>query len=183
MTILLVCGSFRKNSFNMTLARDAQKALEALGVESEILSYEDVPLFNQDLEIPPLSPVSKAREAFGECEAFWFFTPEYNGQIPGVLKNLIDWMSRPMGPDYGRFDTPVYGKKACITGAGGANKTAGARELLAKVLKFIGVKVFDEQLGIKIAPADFKSDSISDPQEIEDQIDAQAKAFVDWLKQ
>ena len=58
------------------------------------LDYKDIPLFNQDLETPTLPAVQAARDAVLAADAIWIFSPVYNFAIPGVVKNLIDWLSR-----------------------------------------------------------------------------------------
>ncbi len=118
MKILFVSGSFRKQSFNSQLARMAMKAIENQA-ECRLLSYTDVPFFNQDEEIPVQSPVQTVRDQFEWADGVWFFTPEYNGMIPGVLKNLLDWMSRSIDLSNPAGKSVLSGKPACISGAGG----------------------------------------------------------------
>ena len=93
--ILAIVGSLRQNSFNRQLAAFAK---ETVGDRASftVLDFADVPLLNQDFEYPPPEPVRRAREAVKAADGLWFFSPEYNHSVPGVLKNLIDWLSRPV---------------------------------------------------------------------------------------
>lgn len=182
MKILLICGSLRSTSFNMELAQDAKKALEAMDIKSRILPYGDLPLFNQDLEAPELESVSRIRQEIREADGLWFFTPEYNGMITGVLKNLLDWMSRTTAPDYTRASSVLYGKSAAISGAGGRMAAKGSREQLAILLKRLGVKVCPEEYGLALTPEEFSTDSFTDPDSVAEAIASQAREFIAWLK-
>lgn len=93
--IVAIVGSLRKESFNLKLAL---KIKELIGdkADFEFLDYHDVPLMNQDIEFPAPEAVKRVREEVKSADAIWFFTPEYNHFFPGVLKNLIDWLSRPI---------------------------------------------------------------------------------------
>ncbi|MEV4422462.1 NAD(P)H-dependent oxidoreductase [Patulibacter sp. NPDC049589] len=97
--ILALVGSLRAGSHNRQLA-EAAVALAPEGVEIEI--YEglaDIPFYNEDIDTPSGVPASavRFRDAAERSDAFLLFSPEYNGTIPAVLKNAIDWASRPMG--------------------------------------------------------------------------------------
>lgn len=96
MTIVGMSGSLRKNSFNAGLLRAAAEFLSA-DSRLEILSIREVPLYDADVEeasgVPPAVQQIKDRVAAGD--GLLLATPEYNNSIPGVFKNVIDWMSRP----------------------------------------------------------------------------------------
>ncbi|BBC38194.1 FMN reductase [Streptomyces graminofaciens] len=97
--ILALVGSLRAGSHNRQLAEAAVKHAPE-GVEIEL--YEglaDVPFYNEDLDNEAALPATAARlrEAAGQADGFLLFSPEYNGTIPAVLKNAIDWLSRPYG--------------------------------------------------------------------------------------
>lgn len=93
--ILFIVGSLRKGSFNHQMAAQAEKLLEGKANVS-YLDYSQVPLMNQDLETPVLPSVQAARDAVMAADAIWIFSPVYNAAIPGVVKNLIDWLSRSL---------------------------------------------------------------------------------------
>jgi NAD(P)H-dependent FMN reductase len=97
--ILALVGSLRSGSHNRQLA-EAAAGLAAEGVEVEIFEgLADIPFYNEDIDVAGNEPAAalKFREAAGNADGFLLFTPEYNGTIPAVLKNAIDWASRPMG--------------------------------------------------------------------------------------
>lgn len=104
-TILFIIGSLRKESLNRQLAN---AAIEVIGerAETPILAWADVPIFDQDQEFPAPESVERVRKAVEEADAIWFASPEYNHGVPGGLKNLIDWLSRP----------PAEGKPAVLMG-------------------------------------------------------------------
>ena len=139
--VLFVQGSLRKQSFN----RQVQAAiLEELGdsVEVSELDYSELPLINQDIEWPTPDAVAKVREQFMAAGAVWVVTPQYNASFPGHVKNLFDWMSRPV--EQGKPDTAIRGKKVTVTGIGGRSATAQMRAALSSLLRFIGMETMDE---------------------------------------
>lgn len=93
--VLFIVGSLRKKSFNRQLAEEAQKVI-AERASTPMLEWADVPVFNQDEEFPAPDSVKRVRDAVASADAIWFVTPEYNHSMPGGLKNLIDWLSRPL---------------------------------------------------------------------------------------
>ena len=97
MRILGVSGSLRESSYNTGLLRAAAEAAPD-GVELELWEgLAELPLYDEELdgEHAPAA-VQRLREAWGEADAILFATPEYNGSVPGGLKNAIDWASRPV---------------------------------------------------------------------------------------
>ncbi|MEN9558606.1 MAG: hypothetical protein RL141_975 [Candidatus Parcubacteria bacterium] len=110
LRILGISGSLRKESYNKKLL-DAAKALCPDGAEMTLLDWANVPLFNQDLEMNPPQAVTEVKAAIRAADAIVFATPEYNYSIPGPLKNLIDWASRPYG------DSAWQGKPVAVIGA------------------------------------------------------------------
>ena len=96
MTIVGIAGSLRKNSFNAGLLRAAAEVVSP-DTRLEILSIGDVPLYNFDVEetsgVPPA--VQQIKDRVAASDGVLLVTPEYNNSIPGVFKNVIDWMSRP----------------------------------------------------------------------------------------
>ncbi len=103
--ILAFCGSLRKGSYNMSLLQAAQK-LAPENTKIEIFDISTFPLFNQDLEHNMPAPVLEFKQKIKAADAVLISSPEYNYSIPGVLKNAIDWASRPYG-DSAFEDKPV----------------------------------------------------------------------------
>lgn len=116
--ILGFVGSLRKGSFNRALMRTAIE-LAPEGAELEVFDLEGIPPFNQDLENQPPQQVKEFKAKIRNADALLIASPEYNYSIPGVLKNAIDWASRPHG--YNAFEgKPVAVMSASIGRLGGA---------------------------------------------------------------
>ena len=98
-------GSLRQDSFNKAILRAAGEVLPA-GVELTIFDLEGIPLFNADLDKQPLPKVREFKAGIKATDALLIATPEFNYSVPGVLKNAIDWGSRPHG-DNSFEDKPV----------------------------------------------------------------------------
>ena len=96
--VLMIVGSLRKDSFNLQLAKVAEEILKGQA-EVRYLHYADMPFMNQDIEFPTPERVARVRQEVLAADGIWIFSPEYNYQIPGVLKNLLDWLSRPLVPN------------------------------------------------------------------------------------
>ena len=138
--ITAIVGSLRKDSFNRKLALEA-KRIVGNEAEFDILDYSDVPLFNQDYEYPAPDAVSRVRSIVQASDGIWFFTPEYNHFFPGVLKNLIDWLSRPISPEVPQV---LGGKPAVISGISpGRSGTVIAQDHLVTLISFINMKVMN----------------------------------------
>ncbi len=129
--VLGISGSLRKDSLN-TAALRAAIELAPADVEIEIADISDLPLYNDDVREQGYPPsVQRLREQVHAADALLFATPEYNYSIPGVLKNAIDWVSRPPAQ-------PFAGKPAAIMGASpGAIGTARAQYHLRQVGVFL----------------------------------------------
>ena len=128
--ILGFSGSLRQQSYNTGLLHAASELLPA-GATLEIFHLGEIPLYDQDVQdqgYPP--PVQAFRERIAAADALLIATPEYNYSIPGVLKNAIDWASRP-GPNK---ELPLNDKPLAIMGASpGAYGTARAQYHLRQV--------------------------------------------------
>ena len=145
--ILFIVGSLREGSFNRQLAREAE---QMIGARAEVtyLDYTDVPLMNQDIEFPEPEAVRRLRASVKEADALWVFTPEYNFSYPGHVKNLFDWLSRPLVASDYETPTVINGKKVALSGAGGKMATAKCREKLTELLTFVKADVMEQQTGI-----------------------------------
>ena len=138
--IVLIVGSLRKNSFNRQMACQVKEMLEGKA-EVSFLEYEDVLFMNQDVEFPPPQSVARVRGAVQEADGIWIFSPEYNYQIPGVLKNLLDWLSRPLIPNDRERISAVKGKTVAISSVAGKSAGAGVRKNLSGLLEIMSMKV------------------------------------------
>jgi NAD(P)H-dependent FMN reductase len=142
--IAFIVGSTRKGSFNLQLANIAEGMLEG---KADVVYIDPaaLPFVNQDTEFPAPEPVKNARDVVMSSDAIWIFTPEYNQSIPGVLKNLLDWLSRPLDPSDPERKTAIRGKKVIVSGAGGGKRTQFCREALFNLLAFIGAEELDDR--------------------------------------
>ena len=156
--ILFIIGSFRKESFNRQLAKMAEDILKDR-FEISYLDFNDIPYMNQDWEVKGQSQcltqeqerIHRVRQEILKADGIWIFTPEYNHSYPGLLKNLFDWLSRPMDVSNFANPTAVQGKKVTVSGAGGKNKTASCRAKLNDLLEYIKMDVMKEpQTGIAL---------------------------------
>lgn len=131
ITVLGICGSLRTGSFNRSALRTAIE-LKPPGMTIETADIGAIPLYNEDVRVqgfPP--PVETLRRQIAAADALLFVTPEYNYSMPGVLKNAIDWASRPP-------DQPFAGKPVAIMGAAaGMAGTARAQYDLRRSCVFL----------------------------------------------
>ena len=131
--ILGIAGSLRRESYNRAALRAATQLLPA-DATIDVFELDDIPAFNQDDEQNPPGKVVELKKRIREADAILFVTPEYNYSIPGVLKNAIDWASRPYG------DSAWNGKPAAIMGASvGAIGTARAQYHLRQMMVFLNM--------------------------------------------
>jgi chromate reductase len=131
--ILGIAGSLRRDSYNRATLRAATELAPA-GASIETFELDGFPGFNQDDEQNPPAKVVELKRRIREADAVLFVTPEYNYSVPGVLKNAIDWASRPYG------DSAWNGKPAAIMGASiGAIGTARAQYHLRQMMVFLNM--------------------------------------------
>lgn len=144
--ILAISGSLRKDSYNTTVLKNAVK-IAPEGIEVEIFDIHDVPLYNEDIESPLPEAVVQLKQKIEEADAVLFASPEYNYSITGVLKNILDWGSRPSG--HSSWKRKVAGIIGVTDGMFG---TARAYYDVQKILYGLGmiVPVLSEVLIAKI---------------------------------
>jgi len=151
MKVLAVSGSLRVGSYNTRLLRAAAEAAPE-GVEVELWEgIGDLPIYSEDLEGGELpDSVHKLRTDWAEADAILFATPEYNGSIPGGLKNAVDWASRPRG------EAALLNKTVAVVGASiGQFGAMWAQQDLRKVLGTAGARVVGEELPVSRADQGF----------------------------
>lgn len=133
LRILGIAGSLRRESYNRATLRAAVE-LAPEGAAIETFELDGIPGFNQDEERTPPPKIAELKRLIREVDAILFVTPEYNYSVPGVLKNAIDWASRPYG------DNAWDGKPAAIMGASvGAIGTARAQYHLRQMMVFLNM--------------------------------------------
>jgi chromate reductase len=137
-TILGIAGSLRRQSYNRSALRAAAQLVPA-GTTLDVFELDGIPAFNEDEEQRPPAQVVELKRRVRAADALLFVTPEYNYSIPGVLKNAIDWASRPYG------DSAWTGKPAAIMGASpAAIGTARAQYHLRQVFVFLDVHAVNQ---------------------------------------
>ncbi len=154
MRILAVSGSLRESSYNTSLLRAALEAAPD-GVELELWEgLGELPFYDQDLEgddVP--EPVRRLREDWAAADAILFSTPEYNGSVPGGLKNAIDWASRP------RLDAVLRNKPVAVVGAStGQFGALWAQQDLKRILGIAGARVVGTEIPVGRAEERFDSE-------------------------
>lgn len=131
--ILGIAGSLRRESYNRSALKAAIDLVPA-GARLETFELDEIPIFNQDHEQDPPPSVVEFKRRIRDADAILFVTPEYNYSIPGVLKNAIDWASRPYG------DNAWNGKAAAVMGASvGVIGTARAQNHLRQAFVFLNI--------------------------------------------
>jgi chromate reductase len=161
MTILGISGSFRDDSHNTRLLRAAARALPP-GVELELFDgLREVPPYCEDGDTDPApQAVAALRRQIAEADGLLIATPEYNASIPGVLKNAIDWASRPFP------DNALRGKPVAVIGAStGLFGAVWAQAELRKVLDATGANVLEQELPVGLADHAFTpAEELADPE-------------------
>jgi chromate reductase, NAD(P)H dehydrogenase (quinone) len=152
MKILAISGSLRAASHNTALLRVAA-SLTPEGTAIEL--YEglaELPPYNEDHDTDlPAAEVRRLRDAISGVDAVLFATPEYNGTMPGQLKQAVDWASRP----YGR-ESSLWGKPVAVIGASVTDYGAlWAQDHLRKALGIAGARVLDAELPVGQAATRF----------------------------
>jgi chromate reductase len=152
--VLGVSGSLRADSYNTRLL-EAAAVVAPEGVEVEVLDpavIAELPLYDQDLDLSGDAPLSvqALRELWAEADAILFSTPEYNGSVPGGLKNAIDWASRPRG------EAALMNKTVSVVGAStGQFGALWAQNDLRRILGIAGARVVGEALPVARAAEGF----------------------------
>jgi chromate reductase, NAD(P)H dehydrogenase (quinone) len=161
MRVLAISGSFRRDSHNTRLLRAAALALPP-GVELELYDgLAALPPYDEDIDWDPApAAVENLRARIAAADALLIATPEYNASIPGVLKNAIDWASRPFP------DNALRGKPVAVIGAStGLFGAVWAQAELRKVLRHTGAEVLDAELPVGMADEAFTpTGELADPE-------------------
>lgn len=175
LTILGISGSLRRASFNTALLRAFGAAVPAPHkfVEADI---SDLPLYNDDVRLAGYpEPAARFRRQLADADAVVFATPEYNYSISGVLKNAIDWASRP--PDQPFARKPV----AMVSASGSLLGGARAQYHLRQMLVFLDALPLNKpEVFVAQAPGKFDEDGKLIDSVALDLVRQSAQALVDW---
>ncbi len=175
--ILGIAGSLREHSYNRALLAVAENYLPE-GVTLERYDLSDIPLFNQDVqEAGYPEPVQHFRDRIAAADAILIATPEYNWSIPGVLKNAIDWASRPP-------NVPLNGKPVGLMGAStGLGGTVRAQLHLQNVFACLNMYLVPKpEISVRKAAEKFDAQGrLLDP-DLGKLVGALVLALVDWTR-
>jgi NAD(P)H-dependent FMN reductase len=178
MRIIGISGSLRRNSFNTGLLR-AAVALMPEGAALEIAAIDEIPLYNYDLEVNAGIPASVAalKDRIAAADGLLLSTPEYNNSIPGVLKNTIDWLSRPPSDSQRVFG----GRLIAIMGASPGNYgTVQSQTAWLPILRTLRMQAwFGGRLALAHAAAVFDEAGVLK----DDKVRAQLRDFVQGFVQ
>jgi chromate reductase len=143
MRILGIAGSLRAGSLNQQLLRLTAEELPE-GVELDIYRrLAEIPPYDQDLDDLQPEEVERLKREIADADAILIATPEFNGSIPGQLKNALDWVSRPLA------ENPIRSKPVAVIGAStSAFGGIWAQRELKKVLGIMGARVLDVELPV-----------------------------------
>lgn len=178
LKILGISGSLRHDSYNTALLKAAVKLIPA-DVELEIITLENLPFFNQDLENEnPSEVVATFKKKIENADAIIFSSPEYNYSIPGVLKNAIDLASRPWGKN------SWAGKPAAIMGASvGMQGTSRMQYHLRQTMVFLDMHPLN-QPEVMVSMAADKINATGEVTDVKtkEKISEMLVALVAWTK-
>jgi chromate reductase len=151
MKVLGIAGSVRRGSWNRKLLENAREFLPAQADFELWEELKEIPPYDEDDDIEPApAAVARLREAIAGADALLIATPEYNSSIPGVLKNAIDWASRPLATN------PLRNKPTAVVGAStGAFGAVWSQAELRKVLAATGARVVEGEVAVGHAPDRF----------------------------
>jgi chromate reductase len=153
MRLLAISGSLRRRSYNTALLHFV--ATES-GPDVEFVFWnqlDTIPAYNEDAEVEQPASVAMLKEQIACADAVLFATPEYNGSIPGVLKNALDWISRPFAGN------PLRHKPVAVIGASqGGFGAIWAQAELRKILETIGASVAAPEFALARAQDAFDAD-------------------------
>lgn len=177
MRVLGIAGSLRQGSYNRAALRAAVE-LAPDGMELEVFDLAPIPLYNDDVRQSGYpAPVAELRARIASADALLVATPEYNYSIPGVLKNAIDWASRPP-------DQPLNDKPLAIMGASpGALGTSRAQYHLRQVCVFTNMHALNKpEVMIGQCQQKFDQQGRLQDGETKDRIRALLLALMEWAE-
>jgi chromate reductase len=175
--ILGIAGSLREASYNRGALRAATQLVPE-GATLETFELNGIPGFNQDDEKNPPAKVAEFKQKIRDADAILIVTPEYNYSVPGVLKNAIDWASRPYG------DSAWDGKPVAIMGASIGNiATARAQYHLRQIFVFLNMHAINQpEVMIGNAGERFDAEGNLTDEPTKDYIRKLLQNLVDWTR-
>lgn len=174
-----ISGSLRTGSYNTAALRAAREMCQDT-LAIDIITLGDIPLYNEDVEARGWpEPVATLRQQIAAVDGVLFAVPEYNYSVPGVLKNAIDWISRPDGEQ----PSPFNGKPASMIGATPSNiGTARAQAHMRDILFYNAMPLLPHaEVLIMGAPEKFDSKGNLSDTGTRDFLKSAMDAFADWV--
>jgi chromate reductase, NAD(P)H dehydrogenase (quinone) len=180
LRVLGISGSLRRGSFNTSLLRAAVEIAEAekLPLRFDIADLREIPAYDEDVRAEGLpAPVQKLRDGIAAADAILFVTPEYNFSIPGVLKNAIDWVSRPPSQ-------PFANKPFAVMGAsGGPSGTMRGQYHLRQIAVVLDMHALNKpEIFVRNAQDLFGADGRLHDEATRKLVAQQLTALVDWTR-
>ncbi|MDK8648983.1 NAD(P)H-dependent oxidoreductase [Alloscardovia omnicolens] len=174
--ILMVLGSERDNGFQSQLANEI-KTIIGERAEVSFLDYSELPFINQDIEFPAPASVTAARNAFEKADGIWFVAPVYNDTFSPQVKNLLDWISRPVVA--GERPTAVSnGVKITFSSASASDSFEHMFADVLRLAKFIGMDVLEEPLFGHNLTSEWGTGELALTEDERAAIEAQVSAFL-----
>ncbi|MDC9824162.1 NAD(P)H-dependent oxidoreductase [Devosia sp. ZB163] len=175
--VAVFVGSTRPTSSNLKLAKALEK-LAAGRLEFNYIKIDNLPFYDDALWNDPPAEVIRMKREITEADAVLFVTPEYNRSIPGILKNAIDWPSRPYG------DGVWTDKPGAIAGAtGGVSGTAAAQAHLRAILPVVGVALMGKpEIYFQSRPGAIDDDGNFTDERIRTNLNIWVDQFVRWIE-
>jgi chromate reductase len=174
--VAVFVGSARESSSNMKLARALEK-LSAGRLQFNFVDIASLPFYDDTLWNDPPAEVIRLKREIAEADAVLFVTPEYNRSIPGILKNAIDWPSRPFG------ESVWTDKPGAIAGAtGGVSGTAAAQAHLRAILPVIGVALMGRpEIYFQSRPGAIDDELNFTDERVKTNLSIWVEQFVQWI--
>jgi len=178
MQIIAIPGSIRAASLNRRLLEEAQRVAPE-GISVTIADIHDIPLYNSDIdpadELAGPEGVVRLRQQIRTASAVLISTPEYNHGIPGVLKNALDWASRPFGK------SALIGKPVAVIGGGGMTGGIRAQVHLRQVLNGSGMQVMSRpEMALRFGEV-FKDGVLVD-EKVHENLQKVLSSLADWTR-
>lgn len=173
INVLAISGSLRKESLNLRLLKTfAEGAPSELDISFH--SLVGLPMYNRDVEVEgDPSEVTALKDAIEAADVVLFAAPEYNGGIPGTLKNAIDWASRG--------DNPLGGKPCAVIGGGGRLATSHSQLMVRHVLTYMGCPILPRPTLYVASIARAFEDGVLIDEAARSKLDALGPALVEWM--
>ncbi len=174
--ILGISGSLRKASFNSGLLRAAGEVLPS-GMTLELADISQFPLFNEDLMATGIpEAVQRFKEQIRAADGILIATPEYNFSMTGVLKNAIDWASRPVNTQ------PFNGKPLAMMGAGGRMGTTRSQQHLRQVAQYVNMIPMNRpEVMVQLARDKFDAEGNLTDAAVRQAVKELMEAFAAWI--